>query len=171
VSSIATTPTLATRRFGVRDELVEVGAGRGQFGHVDHDESLGHRHGLRVDDAHRQLSRPAPSKPSDRGLVRGREQRREREHDDAVAAVGLRSFVRGLEGAGRRRRGLGQRLARLALRPELLGGEVDAIGELLVAEADAQRDDVDVEATRDLFGNVARAVGYYANSSHGPPLN
>ena len=49
---------------------------------------------------------------------------------------------------GRRRRGLGQLASARSRAPELVGAELLAVDELLVAEADRERDDLDAAARR-----------------------
>ena len=61
----------------------------------------------------------------------------------------------GLERPGRRRRGLGQRVACSEPVPELVGGELLAVDELLVAEADRERDDLDPERVDERVRQIA----------------
>ena len=74
--------------------------------------------------------------------------------------------VDGLELAGRRRRGLGQRVLLSAARPELAGRQLDAVDQLLVAEADRQGDDPDAVRDDHLLGEVAGGIGDDADA-HG----
>ena len=81
------------------------------------------------------------------GLVRGGHPGGQAHAEDAVVAVGGRGHERLLEGARGGGRRLGEHVAGLAAGPELLGGEVPAVDELLATEADGQGDDGDAECS------------------------
>ena len=98
-------------------------------------------------------------------LHRRRERTRQRDHDNPGRPIGSRPTVCRLERSRWRRRRLGQGWRRRALRPELGGGELDAIDELGVADADRKRNDLDaqVRATSRGFTRAAsRSDGHGA---------
>ena len=94
-----------------------------------------------------------------RRLHGARQPRRQVDAHDAVGAGVAERPETLLEGAGRGRRGLGQHRRGRDLAPELLVRELDAVDELLVAEADRQRHDLDAERVGAGLREIAGAVG------------
>ena len=88
-------------------------------------------------------------------------------HTMPVAPRSARSRKHLLEGAGRRRRGLGERVGVLEPLPELVGAQLDPVDELLAPEADGERHDLDAQCFDERRGKVARAVGDHSYP-HGP---
>ena len=144
----------------VRPGGCELGAGEG-------DRAEAERHGAAVDTrtvmpsgateraASSALCSVADSAPDNiTATMCGRPTRRER-------AVGLLEPPRRGSGGARQ-----LRRAR-APGPELVGAELLAVDELLVAETDAQRHDLDAGGAGDLVGQVARAVGDDADVAAG----
>ena len=100
-------------------------------------------------------------------LHRRRQCTAERHRDDAGGAFVGELAVRLLELAGRRCGRLGQRRRRRAARPELGRREVAAVDELLVADADRQRHDLDPELVGDALREIAGGVGDDADAHDG----
>ena len=147
---MATTPTLAINASARSLSSSSDAPVAADSASLDAEQSLAHRDRASVDDANRDTWGDGLGSER-RGLVGRRESRRNREHEHAVASVGLRLLVGRLKRTGRRRGGLGQRLGGFALGPKGGRREVDAIDELFVAEADRERHDVDLETTDDVL--------------------
>ena len=102
-----------------------------------------------------------------RGVLRrlhgGRELRRQVDADDLVGPVGLQRTERVDERARRRCRGLGQLGRRREFAVELGRRKLLAVDELLGAEADGERDDLDAEGGDFGVGEITGAVGDDAN--------
>ena len=81
-------------------------------------------------------------------------------HTTPVSAVGRQLAEPLLEHAGGRRGGLGQHRGRLAARPELARREIFTVDELVVAEPDGERHDLDALVLHDVSGQIAGAVGH-----------
>src|SRR5579884_304782 len=147
--------------------VVEGLAGRRGPGGGEHDEALGHGEGLGVDDPHRD----APGHGVGGGAGRlpgGRQGGGQGDDHHPGGALGRRPLVGLLEGAGGRGRRLRQGAGSAPL-PELGGGQVAPVDQLLVAEADGEGDDVDAELADQVVGEVAGAVGDYPDSGHAAP--
>ena len=86
--------------------------------------------------------------------------------DSVFLDVPGRTAKRLLELAGRRGGRRGQDRGAGATGPELLGAELLAVHQLLVAEADAQGHQADSQFDERGVQQVARAVGHYPHASH-----
>ena len=118
---------------------------------------------LRVDDPDVDLALDGLGRGV-RRLHGGRQVAREVDADDRVGAGRRGGAERLLERARRRRRGLGQHVGGGHLLVEVLDAELDAVGVLVVAEADGERHDLDAERVGLLLRQIARAVGDDADS-------
>ncbi len=144
-------------------DRVEAVAGRSAFGARQGDRAEPQRHRAGVDDPDVDALGGAGGELG--ALQCRREGARQGDGDDAGRPAVDEAPVRLLE-AARRRRGRRRQLRRGgAAGPELVGAQLLAIDQLLVAEADAERHDLDPPALGELGGQVARAVGHHADRS------
>ena len=130
----------------------------GLFGGGEHDRAEAERHRAAVDDRHVDAVR-GDRLGGELGALMGRRQRAgDRDRDDIGEPARRQRAVRLLEATGRRR-GSRREHGRLgAPGPELVRRELLAIDELLLAEADAERDDFDAPPLDEVIGKIARAV-------------
>ena len=158
VSRAPNTRVRATRSRGERLDGVEVVAGGGALGAGEGDRAEAERDRAAVDDAHVEAVGATRAASSALCIVADRAP----ESVTTTMPVAPRSARRAvglLEPARRRRGRRGQLRRRRAAGPELGGRQLLAVDELLVAEADAQRHDLDAPALGELVGQVAGAVG------------
>ena len=144
---------------------VEVVAGRGALGAGEGDRAEPERHRAAVDDADVDASSATARAASSALCIVAESAPDKRDGDDAGRAPVGEAAVRLLEAARRRRGRRRQLRRRRAAGPELVGGQLLAVDELLVAEADAERHDLDAPALGELGGQVAGAVGDDADAS------
>ena len=151
---------------GAGDELarraldgVEVGAGGGRLGAGEGDRAEAERDRAAVDDAHVEAVGGDGAGGQLGALHRGRQRAGDRDDDDAGGAPVGEAAVGLLEAAGRRRGRRRQLGRRRAAGPELGRRQLLAVDQLLVAEADAERDDLDAPLLDEVVGEVAGAVG------------
>ena len=86
-----------------------------------------------------------------------------------VGALVGHAFERPDERAGRRRRRLGQLRCLGDPGPELLGGQLHPVDQLLGSEADGQRHHPHPELSEQFVGQVTGTVGDQADPGHVPP--
>src|ERR1700722_7825546 len=145
-------------------QLVQAGTGCGLFGGGDDEQSLAHGERIRINDADGHRAERVGR--GDGGTVGSRHLGGDGQAEDGVGTLvdGLRES--GLEGAGGGGGGRRQVTLAAATLPELGRGELAAVLELLVAEADRQRHDDDVVLLDELVGQVAGTVGDDVDAGH-----
>ncbi len=160
---------LPHHRFRRAGDLVEARSPPGPLGRLDGDQALAQRDAQRVDDPNRNRTfQPSGRLPG--RLDRRRHLRGEVDADHSVGAFGGHSLESALELAGGGGRRLGQAVEAGTAGPELLGGQLRAVHQLLGAEPDPQRHQPDTELGEELVGQVASTVGHHSDARHFPPF-
>ncbi len=131
--------------------------GGGELSSLDDGQAHGCRYEFAVDDPDRNTAAELLG-CRHRGLVRGGDLRRQADDHHAVGALVGEPSVGVLEPSHRWGRGLWERRIRGESLPEVVDAQLLAIDQILLAEADGQRDHGDPVSGEEIVGEVARRV-------------